>query len=92
MAPNGSRTLSQLSFTKPLQPNETLAILVGHTPLPRAQIFKKVWAYIKEHRLQDLGDRRLINVDERLASLFDDRKQINMFEVPKLLNRHLSDL
>jgi len=91
MSPKEVQPKPQSPFMKPLQPDESLAALVGQEPLPRSQVIKKVWAYIKEHGLQDPGDKRLINVDELLKPLFGGKKQVNMFEMTKLLNQHLND-
>jgi len=92
MAKKEAQPKSQSAFMKPLQPDESLAALVGQEPLPRSQVVKKVWAYIKEHGLQDSRDKRLINADELLATLFGERKQVSMFEMPKLLHPHLKDV
>jgi len=80
------------TFMTPLQPDESLAALVGYEPLLRSQVVKKVWAYIKEHGLQDSGDKHLINADALLAPFFGGKKQVSMFEVARLLKPHLIDL
>ena len=87
-----AHSTSLSTFMTPLQPDESLAALVGHKPLLRSQVVKKVWAYIKEHWLQDSGDKRLINADALLAPFFGEKKQVSMFEVAQLLKPHLADL
>jgi upstream activation factor subunit UAF30 len=79
------------NLMKPLDPNNVLALIVGSEPLARTQIIKKVWAYIKEHGLQDLTNRRVIKADEKLLTIFDGKKQVTMFEVTTQINKHLSE-
>jgi chromatin remodeling complex protein RSC6 len=74
---------------KPVTPDAKLAAVVGSTPLPRTQLTKKLWAYIKRHRLQDARNRRMINADAALKAVFNGKSQVNMFEMTKLVNRHL---
>jgi len=78
------------SFMRPLQPSGALAAIVGGKPLPRTQVVKKIWEYIRRHGLQDTQNRRMINADERLRAVFDGRKQVSMFDMTKLVNKHLS--
>ncbi len=79
------------AFMKPMQPDEALGAVVGSKPLPRTQITKKLWAYIKKHKLQDEKNRRMINADEKLALVFGKRKkQVSMFEMTKLVSGHMS--
>jgi upstream activation factor subunit UAF30 len=75
------------AFMKPVTPSETLAAIVGSKPLPRTEVTKKVWAYIKKNGLQD---KRLINADDALKTVFGGKKQVNMFEMTKLVSKHLS--
>ena len=77
-------------FMQPMQLSEELTAVVGKGPLPRTEVTKKLWAYIKAKKLQDLKNRRNINPDEKLAKLFGGKKAINMFEMTKLVNKHLS--
>jgi upstream activation factor subunit UAF30 len=77
------------AFMKPLNPSKELAEIVGGTPLPRTEVMKKVWAYIKKHDLQDQKNRRAINADEKLKAVFGGKKQVTMFEMTKLVNGHL---
>lgn len=77
------------AFMKPLQPDTALAAVVGASPLPRTEVVKKLWAYIKKHGLQDAKNRRNINADEKLGKVFDGKKQVNMFQMTKLVSGHL---
>ncbi|MFH1355508.1 MAG: SWIB/MDM2 domain-containing protein [bacterium] len=76
-------------FMKPVQPDEALAAIVGSTPLPRTEVVKKLWVYIKKHNLQDPENKRNINADEKLKPVFGGKKQVNMFEMTKLVSKHL---
>ncbi|MBI2066862.1 MAG: SWIB/MDM2 domain-containing protein [Deltaproteobacteria bacterium] len=77
------------AFMKPLQPDAALAEVVGSKALPRTEVTKKLWAYIKKNSLQDKKNRRLINGDAKLIKIFGGRKQVNMFEMTKLVASHL---
>ena len=74
---------------KPLQPDAALAAIVGSKPLPRTEVVKKLWVYIKKNGLQDPKNKRNINADDKLKPVFDNKKQVNMFEMTKLISRHL---
>ena len=74
---------------KAVQPSAELAAIVGHTPLPRTEITKRLWDYIKEHGLQDAKNRRMINADAKLRPVFGGQEQISMFDLPKLVSRHV---
>ena len=78
------------AFMKPLQPSSALAEIVGGKALPRTQVVKKVWDYIKKNDLQDKKNRRNINADAKLKSVFGGKSQVSMFEMTKLLSKHLS--
>ena len=78
------------AFMKPMQPDGLLAKVVGDKPLPRTEVTKKVWAYIKKKDLQDKKVRTCINADECLGPIFGGKKQVTMFEMTKLVNKHLS--
>lgn len=78
------------AFMKPLQPSSDLAKVVGSKPLPRTQVVKKLWAYIKKNDLQDSKNRRNINADANLKPIFGGKKQVSMFEMTKLISKHLS--
>lgn len=74
---------------KPVQPDETLAAVVGSTPLPRGEMTKKLWDYIKKHGLQDDKDKRMINADDKLKAVFGGKAQVSMFEMTKLVSAHV---
>lgn len=76
------------AFMKPLQPDEALAKVVGKEPLPRTEVTKKVWAYIKKHKLQDPAKKKMINADEKLLPIFGGKKVVDMFEMTKLIGAH----
>lgn len=78
------------AFMKPLNPSATLATIVGSKPLPRTEITKRLWAYIKKNGLQDAQQRRMINADDNLKAVFGGRKSVSMFEMTKLVSKHLS--
>lgn len=78
------------AFMKPLNVSPELAVIVGKGPMPRSEVVKKLWAYIKEHGLQDAKDKRNINSDESLKKVFDGKAVVNMFEMTKLVSKHLS--
>jgi len=78
------------AFMKPLNVSPELAVIVGKGPMPRSEVVKKLWAYIKEHGLQDAKDKRNINADESLKKVFDGKAVVNMFEMTKLVSKHLS--
>ena len=78
------------AFMKPLTPSEKLAEVVGSKPLPRTEVVKKLWQYIKKHDLQDKKNRRNINADAALKAVFAGKATVNMFEMTKLVSKHLS--
>lgn len=75
---------------QPLKPSKELAEVVGPGPMPRTEVTKKLWAYIKKKGLQDEKNRRNINPDDKLQKVFGSKKAVNMFEMTKLVNKHLS--
>ena len=75
---------------KPVQPNEALAAVVGSNPLPRTELTKKLWAYIKKNGLQDKKNKRMINADAKLKEVFGGKAQVSMFDMTKLVNKHVS--
>jgi chromatin remodeling complex protein RSC6 len=77
------------AFMKPLTPSAALAAVVGSNPLPRTDVTKKVWDYIKKHKLQDSVNRRNINADDKLKAVFGGKKTVSMFEMTKLISGHL---
>ena len=76
-------------FMAPVNPSEALAEIVGAKPLPRTEVTKKLWAYIKKNNLQDKKDKRCINADDKLKPIFK-KAQVTMFEMTKLVSKHLS--
>ena len=74
---------------KPVQPDDKLAPIVGGKPIPRTELTKKLWAYIKKNGLQDAKKRTLINADENLKAVFNGKKQVSMFEMTKLVSGHV---
>jgi upstream activation factor subunit UAF30 len=78
------------AFMKPLTVSDELAAVVGKGPLPRSEVVKKLWVYIKGKNLQDPKNRRNINADENLKKVFGGKSVVNMFEMTKLVSKHLS--
>jgi len=78
------------AFMKPMNISDSLSPVVGNKPIPRTEVTKKVWAYIKKNNLQDPKERRNINADSNLQKIFGGKKTVNMFEMTKLINKHLS--
>jgi upstream activation factor subunit UAF30 len=85
-----SKRKPNAAFMKPLSPSATLATIVGAKPLPRTEVTKKLWAYIKKNGLQDQKERRMINADDNLKAVFGGKKSVSMFEMTKLISKHLS--
>jgi chromatin remodeling complex protein RSC6 len=77
------------AFMKPMTPSSTLAAVVGSTPIPRTEVTSKLWGYIKKNNLQDKTNRRMINADDKLKEVFGGKKQVSMFEMTKLVAKHL---
>ena len=78
------------AFMKPMQISADLAKVVGSKAIPRTEVTKKLWQYIKKKNLQDKVNRRNINADDALKSIFGGKKTVSMFEMTKLVNKHLS--
>src|ERR671936_2171979 len=78
------------AFMRPMQPDEALGAVVGTNPMPRTEITKRLWAYIRRNGLQDQKERRMINADDKLRPVFGGKRQVSMFEMTKLVNKHLS--
>ena len=72
-----------------VQPSSDLAAIVGSEPIPRSEVTKRVWNYIKSKGLQDKANKRMINADDKLGPVFGGKKQVSMFEMTKLVNKHL---
>jgi upstream activation factor subunit UAF30 len=79
------------AFMKPMQPSAQLSLVVGSTPLPRTEVTKKLWQYIKRKGLQDAKERRMINADDALKPIFNGKAKVSMFDMTKLVNKHLKD-
>ena len=77
------------AFMKPMTPSAQLAAVVGANPMPRTEVTKKLWNYIKRKGLQDAKNRRMINADDNLRPVFGGSKQVSMFEMTRLVNKHL---
>jgi chromatin remodeling complex protein RSC6 len=87
---SGAKRKPNAAFMKEMNPSEDLAQVVGNKPIPRTEVVKKLWAYIRKNNLQDAKERRMINADDRLKPIFGGKKQVSMFEMTKLVNKHLS--
>ena len=86
---SGAKRKPNAAFMKPMTPSGTLASVVGSMPLPRTEVTKKIWDYIKKNKLQDAVNKRLINADEKLRQIFGGKRQVSMFEMTKLVSSHL---
>ena len=78
------------AFMKPVQPDAHLSAIVGSKPLPRTELTKKLWDYIKKNGLQDKKDRKMINADAALKAVFGGKSKVSMFEMTKLVSGHVS--
>ena len=87
---SGKKRTPNAAFMKPMQPSSDLASVVGSSPMPRTEVTKKLWQYIKRKGLQDSKNRRMINADDNLRPIFG-RAQVSMFEMTRLVNKHLSN-
>ena len=77
------------AFMKPVQPDAKLGAVVGDKAMPRTELTKKLWAYIKKKGLQDSKNRRMINADDKLMAVFNGKKQVSMFDMTKLVSKHV---
>jgi upstream activation factor subunit UAF30 len=84
-----SKRKPNAAFMKPVQPDAKLAEVVGAKPIPRTEVTKKLWAYIKKNGLQDKKNKRMINADDTLQGVFGGKKSVNMFEMTKLVSKHV---
>lgn len=84
-----SKRKPNAAFMKPVQPSATLAEVVGSKAIPRTEVTKKLWAYIKKNKLQDSKNKRMINADDTLKAVFGGKSKVNMFEMTKLVSKHL---
>ena len=85
----GKKRTPNAAFMAPKQPDAALGAVVGNNPLPRTEITKKLWAYIKKNGLQDAKERRMINADDKLKPVFGGKGKVSMFEMTKLVNKHI---
>jgi chromatin remodeling complex protein RSC6 len=85
-----SKRKPNAAFMKPVQPDAKLAAVVGNKAMPRTELTKKLWGYIKKHGLQDSKNRRMINADAPLSVIFGGKKQVSMFDMTKLVSKHVS--
>ena len=86
---SGAKRKPNAAFMKPMNPSATLAAVVGSSPMPRTEVTSKLWGYIKRNNLQDKTNRRMINADDKLKEVFGGKKQVSMFEMTKLVSRHV---
>ena len=87
---SGKKRTPSAAFMRPVTPDNQLAAVVGSSPLPRTELTKKLWAYIKRNGLQDSKNRRAINADDKLRPVFNGKAQVSMFDMTKLVNKHVS--
>jgi upstream activation factor subunit UAF30 len=86
---SGGRGTANAAFMRPVSPSPALAEVVGDAPIPRSEVTKRLWQYIKKNRLQDQKNKRMINADSALKPVFGGKSAVNMFEMTKLVGRHL---
>ena len=86
---SGKKRTPSAAFMRPVQPDSALSAVVGSSPIPRTELTKKLWAYIKRNGLQDAKNRRMIKSDAALKPVFGGKAQVNMFEMTKLVSKHL---
>ena len=86
---SGAKRKPNAAFMKPMTPSAALAAVVGPIAQARTEITKRIWGYIKKNKLQDAINRRMINADEKLREVFGGKKQVSMFEMTKLVSKHL---
>jgi len=85
----GAKRAPNPAFMKPMQPDAALGAVVGNSPMPRTEITKKLWQYIKRNGLQDQRERRMINADDKLRAVFGGKGKVSMFEMTKLVSKHM---
>ena len=86
---SASKRKPNAAFMKAMQPSAALGAVIGNNPAPRTEVTKKIWMYIKKNKLQDDKNRRNINADEKLKEVFGGKKQVSMFDMTKLVSKHL---
>jgi chromatin remodeling complex protein RSC6 len=85
----GAKRKPNPAFMRPMQPDAQLGAVVGNSPMPRTEVTKKLWQYIKRNGLQDQRERRMINADDKLRAVFGGRGKVSMFEMTKLVSKHM---
>ena len=85
---SGKKRKPNAAFMKPMQPSSALGAVVGNSPMPRTEVTKKLWQYIKRNGLQDAKERRMINADDKMRAVLG-KGRVSMFEMTKLVNKHL---
>jgi upstream activation factor subunit UAF30 len=90
-AKKAAKRAPNAAFMKAMQPSEALGAVVGSKPIPRTEVTKKIWDYIRKNNLQDAKNRRQINADDKLRPVFGGKKSVSMFEMTKLVNNHLKN-
>ena len=85
----GKKRKPNPAFMRPMQPSATLGAVIGSGQMPRTEVTKKIWGYIKRNGLQDKKNKRMINADDKLKPVFGGKGQVSMFETTKLVNKHL---
>lgn len=87
---SGAKRAPNPAFMKPMTPSPELAEVVGSSPMPRTEVTKRLWSYIKRRGLQDDKNRRMINADDNLRPIFGGKRQVSMFDMTRMVNQHLS--
>ena len=85
----GKKRKPNAAFMKPMAPSATLAAVIGSSSMPRTEVTKKIWGYIKRNWLQDKKNRRNINADDKLKAVFGGKSSVSMFEMTKLVSKHV---
>lgn len=85
-----SKRKPNAAFMKPMTPSAALAAVIGAKPMPRTEVTKRLWEYIKKNKLQDTVNKRMINADDKLIQVFGGKRTVSMFEMTKLVGKHLS--
>ena len=88
-AKKAAKRVPNAAFMRPMQPDAALGAVVGNAPIPRTEITKKLWGYIKKNNRQDAKERRMINADDKLRPIFGGKGKVSMFEMTKLVNKHM---
>jgi upstream activation factor subunit UAF30 len=88
--PAAAKRKPSAAFMKPMTPSPALAAVIGAKAMPRTEVVKKLWEYIKKNKLQDKANKRMINADDTLTRVFGGKRSVSMFEMTKLVSKHLS--